>query len=313
MNIVIIGNGFDLSHNLKTNYKSFIKHVKENSSEKDNKFEQFYTYKKDSNTKRSRKRSNNTFFEHIERSDRENWCNIEAAYFNKLNQKNVHVEHLNKEFKSVKDALEDYLVIEDSKSAKIDAYNSIFSLFKSRTIAINFNYTNTLKHYSDYFSEVIHIHGELKNPNNPIIFGYAANKEKTFELLEKDNDSYLEFIKQYEYLGSDSYQKLLHAMNYSTNINVFIFGHSCGLSDQLILKTILEHKSIKGIINFYYKGIGDHKNKLININRCTSEKLGFNLFEIFPKCIPMPQADHDYPHELIEKFRDNFGRTLQQK
>ncbi|WP_366800191.1 AbiH family protein [uncultured Apibacter sp.] len=69
---------------------------------------------------------------------------------------------------------------------------------------LNFNYTVTIK---DYFPEIqknipntsiINIHSELKNKDNPIVFGYGDEEDETnFKLIEK-YDECLKYMKTYE-------------------------------------------------------------------------------------------------------------------
>jgi len=69
---------------------------------------------------------------------------------------------------------------------------------------LNFNYTVTIK---DYFPEIqknipntsiINIHSELKNKDNPIVFGYGDEEDETnFKLIEI-YDECLKYMKTYE-------------------------------------------------------------------------------------------------------------------
>src|SRR5690606_29552327 len=61
-----------------------------------------------------------------------------------------------------------------------DASDEKSKLIQNKAYVLNFNYTNTFYNYirevrSNYFShvEVNHIHGQINNSNNPIIFGFG--------------------------------------------------------------------------------------------------------------------------------------------
>jgi hypothetical protein len=147
---------------------------------------------------------------------------------------------------------------------------------------LNFNYTNTDRQYIDYFShfyqngiESVHIHGELNNSNNPIIFGYGDEIDDNYKLIEKKNDNrYLENVKSIKYLETDKYKELLNFIN-SEKYQIFIMGHSCGISDRTLLNTLFEHENSLSIKIFYYKkedGIDDYSDKVRNISRNFTNK-----------------------------------------
>ena len=145
-------------------------------------------------------------------------------------------------------------------------YKRIFKeiIFPKNTLLLNFNYTNTTLEYIDEFNRIngnksdykiseIHIHGELNNPENPIIFGFGDDVDKKFQEFEDLNDNrYLENFKSIAYLQTDNYKKLLEFID-SEEYQVFIFGHSCGISDRTMLNTIFEHDNCKSIKPFYHK------------------------------------------------------------
>jgi len=159
---------------------------------------------------------------------------------------------------------------------------------------LNFNYTSTLKLYTEefYFPKhmIINIHGELKNEDNPIIFGYGDEMDPHYEKLENLNSNdFLKNIKSFSYFKTDNYQKVIRFLE--NEFTVKILGHSCGLSDRILLNTIFEHPSCKAIKIFYYQksetendyfektqeisrhfkasSKGDMRNKIISFERCS--------------------------------------------
>ena len=119
---------------------------------------------------------------------------------------------------------------------------------------LNFNYTHTPKNYvtNDSNIEYISIHGELNNPNNPIIFGYGDELDEEYKKIENLNDNkFMENIKSVKYLETDNYKRLLSFID-SEPYQVCIMGHSCGNSDRTLLNTLFEHKNCTSIKPYYY-------------------------------------------------------------
>lgn len=124
---------------------------------------------------------------------------------------------------------------------------------------LNFNYTDTPEKYinliaRDAETDIIFIHGNLLDQeNNPIIFGFGDEVDKNYSSIEELNDNrYLDNIKSINYLQTDNYKRLLELINID-NYQVFIFGHSCGLSDRTMLNTIFENKNCHSIKVFYHQ------------------------------------------------------------
>lgn len=128
-------------------------------------------------------------------------------------------------------------------------------LWPDQILLLNFNYTSTADLYipkgSDF--KVNHIHGELGNDKNPIIFGYGDELDDDYKEIAKLNDNdYLKNIKSIRYLETDNYRKLLSFID-SAPFQIYIMGHSCGNSDRTLLNTLFEHKNCVSIKPFYYE------------------------------------------------------------
>lgn len=145
---------------------------------------------------------------------------------------------------------------------------------------LNFNYTNLeelyLEEHLGVNQEIIHIHGELDTPDNPIIFGYGDEIGEEYAQLEKLNDNnYLENIKSIRYLEADSYKRLLTFVDLS-EYQIFIFGHSCGNSDRTLLNTLFEHDNCVSV-KFYYwqkdENEDDFSDIIRNISRNFNDKV----------------------------------------
>lgn len=164
--------------------------------------------------------------------------------------------------------------------------NNYFRHRPKEVLFVNFNYTSTETYYDnpptdrefgkDISTDIIHIHGVLNNKtDNKIIFGFGDEIDKDYLEIENLNDNeYLQNIKSMKYLESDSYKRLLDFIN-SNNYQVFIFGHSCGISDRTLLNTLFEHKNCSSVKPYYRKkddGTDNYSEMIRNISRNFTDK-----------------------------------------
>lgn len=108
----------------------------------------------------------------------------------------------------------------------------------------SFNYTNFIENYTDFNRSIneiriekINIHGSL-NDQNKIIFGYGDEMDENYKIIEKHNENeYLKNMKSFGYFHSENYQKLLEFLEVG-KYEIHLMGHSCGLSDRVLLNPI---------------------------------------------------------------------------
>lgn len=128
---------------------------------------------------------------------------------------------------------------------------------KGEKLFVYFNYTNTLGLYSHNFlpKNVVFIHGKLLDVINPIIFGYGDEMHPYYEKIENLNSNdFLKNIKSFSYFKTNNYQRIIRFIEgLGNSYTVKIIGHSCGLSDRILLNTIFEHPNCKAIKIFYYQ------------------------------------------------------------
>lgn len=124
---------------------------------------------------------------------------------------------------------------------------------------LSFNYTPLANRYVnevDNFDEnkANYIHGLLNfEKTNPINFGFGDELNENYKEIENLNENeYLRFFKSFQYLQNSNYRNLLQFID-SKKFQVYIMGHSCGLSDRTLLNTIFEHKNCRSIKVFYYE------------------------------------------------------------
>lgn len=164
-----------------------------------------------------------------------------------------------------------------------------------RILALNFNYTPTFERLYAPCAEVeiINIHGELNNPENPIVFGYGDELDDDYKEIEKTNDNdFLDNIKSIAYGNTNNYRRLLEFLQLDS-YQVFVMGHSCGNSDRTLLNEIFEHPNCASIQLFYHKredGSDDFSNVYKNISRNFNNKRALRDIVVNKEdCKPHPQ------------------------
>lgn len=76
------------------------------------------------------------------------------------------------------------------------------------------------------------------------------------------------------YNNDDNYEKLVNFLE-SFEFEVYIVGHSLGLSDRVLLKTIFERKYCKKV-RLYHRGSPEsHFKKRIALSRHFSDKIAY--------------------------------------
>jgi hypothetical protein len=173
------------------------------------------------------------------------------------------------------------------------------SIGRKDILLLNFNYTASLqrllKSVEDRYKPKInytvnHIHGKLNSNEEKIIFGYGDEMDENYQQIQDlNNNLYLENIKSFQYFRSPNYRELLRFVN-SNEYQVCIYGHSCGLSDRVMLNEIFENKNCKSIKVYYYKDENDYTNKTMEISRHFKDNnsmrkkiVNFNYKDIIPQ------------------------------
>lgn len=267
----------------------------------------------------------NNFFLDISSNLVTNWVDIETEYYKRL-------EHyaktdnfggataLNNEFERVKQLLVSYLkenieqkfekgahegftkILNDKKIKVKELSGTKFAMYGkdeiweiSNTKLLNFNYTDTPVRYFDK-NDIIQIHGSLDSDDkNPIIFGYGdESKDSYLNIENKDNNVYLQHIKSFIYSQTSNYNNLLSFID-SNYFQVYLLGHSCGLSDRVLLKTLFEHENCKSIKLFFHKideSYDDYADKTMNISRHFSDKVKMRKLLVNKEyCEAMPKTE----------------------
>ena len=346
--LVLIGNGFDLSHGLKTSYSDFIfayfkialEKFKHDEKFKDELFELKYgnAYRNYTNVRplvidsfedvknilesfknggmvKVKSIFHSKLFEALYKNLSEmNWVDVENIYFESLvscKDNSKEIAELNSQFEIIKSKLEDYLSTLHflNNDFRNNGYTRLFAekilkdevaiqvleedLAPSNIYFLNFNYTNTIDNYLGYIRTYIDnvqlehnfIHGELKNHNNPIIFGYGDEIDQRYlEFENLKNNELFTHIKSFKYSQTSNYHNLIRFIE-ADDFQVFIIGHSCGLSDRTMLNEIFENSNCISIKVFYYQredGTDDFTEKTYEISKHFRDK-GLMRKKLVPK------------------------------
>lgn len=364
--LVIIGNGFDLAHGLKTSYKDFIdwyweERLKDMLTEhSDVSSDCLCTFKiiaEDSFGWQSVVSNKNyydifnrkwkfpakdiiegianneenfyvelcPFFYNITKNiETKGWVDIENEYYQLLKKnadKTDECKKLNGQLKFIQDKLVEYLktlpkvecnkeIVELLKAPfekqdisthdkeyafdSIRAYASIPNeCYPENILLLSFNYTNTVEMYTDSNRIFNYIHGSLYKEDQ-IIFGYGDELDKDYkEILDKNDNELLNYVKSVKYLEADHYKQMLRFIE-AEPFQVYIMGHSCGNSDRTLLNKIFEHMNCVSIKPFYYQkpdGTDTFLEIVQNIYRNFTD-MSLYRDRVVDKtcCIPLPQS-----------------------
>ena len=236
---------------------------------------------------------NSNFFKEI--LSLKKWSDLEKFYFDYLIKKpedEAYIKALNKDFYFLKTKLSSYLLEINTKISSF-ARNQLSMLhvierccefedtipFEENFMFLDFNYTSLLSKYLQHipFSgtkpEYVQIHGELSNNPDSIIFGYGDDSHPQYSILENlDNEELLINMKSFYYPDEHDYKKLIDFVSNET-FDVIVVGHSLGLSDRVLLKTIFENENCTSIKLFHRGTKESQKKKRISLSRHCSDKV----------------------------------------
>ncbi|MBF4470790.1 AbiH family protein [Flavobacterium sp. HJJ] len=173
---------------------------------------------------------------------------------------------------------------------------------ETKLFFLNFNYTPTLYRYlhNGKYNEKVEtsinfIHGEIGNIiENKINFGFGDEMDDDYKTIENlDDNEYLKNFKSFQYLQNSNYKQLLDFVESDQKFQVYIMGHSCGLSDRTMLNTIFEHPNCRSIKVFYHQredGTDNYTEIIQNISRhFNKKKLMREKIVNKTLCQPLPQ------------------------
>jgi len=231
-----------------------------------------------------------------------NWFDVEQEFYNLLTKyaekkNNEAVATLNEFFGHLITNLKKYIqsLSQNITSDPLIGYTSIFTKHKgTQKIILDFNYTPTFERkyaiFLDQNDIYIPIHGRY---DTEIIFGYGDEMDSKYSQIENIGDNtYLKYFKSFQYFNDTKYDQLRNRLHDSSYI-VSIIGHSCGLSDRLLLNEIFENKYCQDINIYHYTdnhGKSNYTDLAMNISRHFKDKSqlrakikAFDINQILPQ------------------------------
>ncbi|MCB0400765.1 MAG: hypothetical protein KDD41_01660, partial [Flavobacteriales bacterium] len=116
-------------------------------------------------------------------------------------------------------------------------------------------------------TRLINIHGSIKYKEN-LIFGYGDDTHPKYKEIELINDNnVLSKMKSFKYPTSQNYNQGLIDFIESGLFDVIVVGHSLGISDRVLLKTIFENANCKMITLLHREGKENDPMKWIPLSR----------------------------------------------
>lgn len=259
--LYIIGNGFDLFHNLRTSYGDFHKYVSTNNTELENNFEEYFDFRI---------------------SDNRSWTNFEED-LGTFNWKlffddNCHIDILDDNFRpsftfSLEDDLQELTehLISDIRKTFSDWLTTVDLKFTQKKLVlrkdsffINFNYTMTLeKVYEIETERVLHIHNDVDDDPETLIFGHNTTLAEVSELDENGDSNRTiftdsegaamtplhQFRKPVENVIAENDKAFESVCNVK---NVFVLGHSLNQIDIPYFREIFNRtKDAKWNVSYY--------------------------------------------------------------
>ncbi|GAB5398619.1 MAG: hypothetical protein Aureis2KO_02040 [Aureisphaera sp.] len=144
-----------------------------------------------------------------------------------------------------------------------------------------FNYTPTIDFYvgklhsEGYQSTTNYIHGRVKNHSEyPVVFGFGDEIDEDYRKIENINDNeFLGNFKSFSYSQNGNYKALFDFID-GGKFQTVVIGHSCGLSDRVLLNSIFEHENCRSIkpIFFSKEGKDNYTDIVQNISRHFNDK-----------------------------------------
>lgn len=243
----------------------------------------------------------------------QNWIDIEVLYYDTLislfkknsgkpNLENILREY-NYKFNILKTKLIEYLrgLKIDFESCDVNFYLSNFfekSLLNDgddspvdNVMFLNFNYTKSIESLKRFYFrsngkfKINHIHGSLDDLET-VIFGFGDEYDEEYIKLKSNRSKELfKNIKRFHYSQEDGYPEMKSFLG-SGDYEVYIVGHSCGISDRTILNEIFSNSSCKSIRIFHFrkdKPRQEFHEKSIEILKYYEGEKGTSIISTFNK------------------------------
>ncbi len=286
--LYIIGNGFDLFHNLPTGYDDFHKFVLSNNIPLSNTLKEFFTMKINSDSLWA------SFEEDLGSFD---W----QSFYNS----NCNIDFNDDDFRpSFAYGLEDDL-IEQAEEIKNNIRSTFEEWIESIDISqvkrklqflensqfISFNYTLLLEEvYNIHYKNVLHLHGDVLRNSGELLFGHNITMDETPE-LDENGDSNRTMFTDSESAAKAPFHSFYKPVNeiIASNIGVFdtikeikdidVLGHSLNNIDVPYFKEIY-NRSISARWNVSYYDDKERERHFLTLLQIGIPAKSINLYQL---------------------------------
>lgn len=339
--VYLIGNGFDKAHGLKTGYEDFIFDIHDkalrmnvpdgnshksgllkvgNSESTSQVFKNFDELKHFCERYSIKITYPNWFFKELMRGDtQKRWVDIEYFYYQQIQKilddamlggDYTGIARLNKEFIEVKDYFLKYLETLDINSKPV--INEITHHIQTprssieKNLFLNFNYTTLIEKYADKTrgDVVVNIHGTMGKTLDSIVFGYGDEMDLDYKKIERLNiNAFLDHFKSFAYLKNENYTTLDNFLQ--TEFKVVIMGHSCGISDRVLLNHVFEHPNCKKIIICYHQKNENETDFFVKTQDISRHFSAAKKHEMRKRILHLEESNPLIPY--VEKVQDTVN------
>ncbi|XQP56040.1 MAG: bacteriophage abortive infection AbiH family protein [Mycoplasmoidaceae bacterium] len=292
MNLIIIGNGFDIHHGLKSEFCDYYLFLKKRCPELVNNYYFFpYIVHEEIITPQTIKKEWNDIEQRLHWLFDDKFYEVVDGNYPDMSDENPDWNGIQKVIeadcywlpKFTREQFKEW--VDSIDTSKIAVDNSLTSLITNNNLYLSFNYTKTLEQiYKINEKNIFHIHG--MQSDNKIQFGYYSEDEKPIDVINYFENEYgdVEWYSVSIEPGLHSYQKVLDSCfkdvrsNFSkleTFINkdidkIVILGHSMSQTDELYYSEIIvkEFKNVQW--ELYYHS---EEEKKIKESFCTKYEI----------------------------------------
>ena len=286
--VYLIGNGFDLHHNLPTDYKDFHNYVIANSNNLENTFEEYFKLKTGANYLWTNFEEDLGTFNWELFFDDNNNVNIKDDDFRPSFAHSLEddlKEQTERLKTDIKNIFQNWLEAVDISNTKINMQ------FLENSIFINFNYTLVLEEvYKIESSRILHIHGDIINNSEDLVFGHNVLM-KEIPGLDENSDSNRTLFTAAEDAAKVPYHSFYKPVEkiIANNLNIFdsmskvksiyILGHSLNPIDLTYFKQI-HIRSLDAQWNVSYYNNSEKQSHLLTLVQMGISPEQIRLFKL---------------------------------
>lgn len=204
--LLIIGNGFDLRHGLKTQYNDFKEYLEKTYGVKDGfSYKQCPDYSIANHGEEiwDEKSQVQYFYDLLLSANGDDWSNLEESFCDfdfteEIDEVNFDDDKYIQDVYNNEDRCRNVIMLFQTNFYKkllkdwllnindnILPIKDIDDLIDKDTIIINFNYTNTIERLYNHFDDMIHIHGSLSEDYNDLLFGF--DEDESYKNIDDNN------------------------------------------------------------------------------------------------------------------------------